>query len=46
MVTWQSFFTAIPILWSISFIPMSNFFLSGILCFFPSMAFNVHFGEG
>jgi hypothetical protein len=45
MVTLQSFFTAFPILCSISFIPMSNFFLSGVLCFFPSMAFNIHFGE-
>jgi hypothetical protein len=35
LVTWQSFFTAIPILCS-----------RGVLCFFPSMAFNILFGEG
>ena len=37
MITWQSLFTFISILWLILLKPMSNLFLSSFMCFFPSM---------
>jgi hypothetical protein len=35
MMTWQSFFTFISILWLISLKPMSNLFLGSFVCFSP-----------
>jgi hypothetical protein len=37
IMTWQSFFTFISILWLISLKNMWNLFLSSVLCLFPSM---------
>jgi hypothetical protein len=45
MMTSQFFLTFILILWLISLKPMSNLFLSSVLCYFPSMALMILLAE-
>jgi hypothetical protein len=45
MMTWQSVFIFILILWLISLKPMSNLFLSSVMCFFPSMVLMIFLAE-